>query len=120
MLATWGDCFSYTTMESYHQHLQDPKWQKKRLGVFSRDNWRCRCCNVTDVPLNAHHLYYVKGNKPWEYDDEAIVTVCYNCHEVLHKELNKLSGIIAFKILSGEITEIDFSKYFNKISHGRK
>ena len=107
-------------MKSYHQHLQDPKWQKKRLDIFNRDNWKCRCCFATNVALNAHHLYYIKGNRPWEYDDDAIVTVCNECHGILHKELNKLSGIIAFKILSGEYTEIDFSKYFNKITHGRE
>ena len=116
VVSTRGDCFSYTTMKnkSYSDKLKDPRWQKKRLDIFNRDDWKCRCCYATNTALNAHHLYYVKGNRPWEYDDDAIVTVCNPCHGILHKELNKLSGIIAFEILSGKTSILDFSKYFQK------
>lgn len=35
--------------------------------------------------LNIHHTYYVKGHKPWEYDNEALVTLCENCHKKRHE-----------------------------------
>lgn len=36
-------------------------------------------------PLNIHHLYYVKNYKPWEYDDNALITLCADCHKKRHK-----------------------------------
>lgn len=35
--------------------------------------------------LNIHHKYYVNGLKPWEYDDDALVTLCKECHQKRHK-----------------------------------
>lgn len=35
--------------------------------------------------LNIHHTYYIKGYKPWEYDNEALVTLCENCHKKRHE-----------------------------------
>lgn len=37
--------------------------------------------------LNVHHKYYVYGKKPWEYDDEALVTLCEDCHQKRHENL---------------------------------
>jgi len=40
----------------------------------------------TDTPtiLHVHHKYYVFGNLPWEYKNEALVTVCHECHIAIH------------------------------------
>lgn len=35
--------------------------------------------------LNIHHTYYVKGYKPWEYKDDAFVTLCKDCHKKRHE-----------------------------------
>lgn len=35
--------------------------------------------------LNIHHTYYIKGYKPWEYDNEALVTLCEDCHKKRHE-----------------------------------
>jgi hypothetical protein len=35
--------------------------------------------------LHVHHKYYQYGKLPWEYPDEALTTLCWNCHEELHK-----------------------------------
>lgn len=34
--------------------------------------------------LHVHHKFYQKGKLPWEYENEALVTVCWHCHEELH------------------------------------
>lgn len=34
--------------------------------------------------LNVHHRYYIKGNKPWEYSDDALITLCESCHKLTH------------------------------------
>jgi 5-methylcytosine-specific restriction endonuclease McrA len=35
--------------------------------------------------LNVHHKYYVTGKKPWEYKDDALVTLCKHCHSQFHQ-----------------------------------
>ncbi len=35
--------------------------------------------------LHVHHKYYVKGKLPWEYPNEALVTLCETCHFDFHK-----------------------------------
>lgn len=34
--------------------------------------------------LNVHHNYYTRGKKPWEYPDDALVTLCEDCHKKRH------------------------------------
>ena len=34
--------------------------------------------------LNIHHTYYIKGYKPWDYDNDALVTLCEDCHRKRH------------------------------------
>jgi len=64
----------------YSDKLKDPRWQKKRLEIFERDNWTCIFCGEEEKTLSVHHLYYDKGN-PWEVRNAALVTVCEGCHK---------------------------------------
>ena len=36
--------------------------------------------------LNIHHTYYIEGKKPWEYEDEALETLCEDCHKKRHEK----------------------------------
>ena len=36
--------------------------------------------------LNVHHRYYTIGSKPWEYSNDALVTLCQDCHSKRHKD----------------------------------
>lgn len=38
------------------------------------------------VFLHVHHKYYVKASLPWEYPDDALITLCMDCHTAFHKE----------------------------------
>ena len=38
----------------------------------------------TRVELHVHHKYYVKDKYPWQYSEDALVTVCLECHENIH------------------------------------
>jgi len=88
-------------LEIFKQY-KTAQWQQKRFEILQRDNFSCRCCGG-DYNLQIHHLYYQPKLKVWEYDNEALVTVCESCHQSLTFELPKLAGIIAFKILSSNI-----------------
>lgn len=35
--------------------------------------------------LHVHHTYYQEGLKAWEYPDNSLQTLCWECHENLHK-----------------------------------
>jgi hypothetical protein len=76
--------------------LLDPRWQKKRLEIFSRDDWRCvRCGNNTET-LHVHHSYYARNVSPWDYPGDCLSTLCETCHGKEHGKIAKpLHGRIA-------------------------
>lgn len=74
---------------SYAEMLKDPRWQKRKTEILTRDNFTCQLCGDTEKSLHVHHLRYIKGNKPWEYEDEDLITLCGDCHNKTHEEINK-------------------------------
>ena len=68
----------------YSDKLKDPRWQKKRLQIFERDNFKCFLCGNSKITLNAHHVIYIDGYDPWDYKDELLVTLCEKCHAEIH------------------------------------
>jgi hypothetical protein len=63
----------------YSEKLRDPRWQRRRLEVMQRDDFRCKCCGDALSTLNVHHLMYVK--EPWDCPLEKLETLCERCHE---------------------------------------
>jgi hypothetical protein len=79
-------------MSNYTELLKDPRWQKMRLEIFTRDNWECQICHSKESTLNIHHTYYKKwGTPPWDYPDESLITLCEQCHEIEGQELSELT-----------------------------
>jgi len=66
---------------SYSELLKNPKWQKKRLEILARDEWKCRYCGVNDTTLHVHHLFYSPNKAPWEISDGFLVALCEHCHK---------------------------------------
>ena len=95
-------------MLSTKEQYEHPNWRRKSNEILERDNYTCRCCKSEVTQLHVHHLYYEKGLHVWEYDNEALITLCKKCHSEIHFDLAKISGIIAFEILSGHIDATDF------------
>lgn len=67
--------------EEYLAKLRDPRWQKKRLEILQRDEWKCQDCGNKDRTLHVHHRVYERGAEPWDYADHLLVTLCEFCHE---------------------------------------
>lgn len=65
---------------TYSQKLTDPRWQRKRLEVMQRDDWKCVCCRESKMQLEVHHIDYWNGKEPWEYDLDMLITLCHECH----------------------------------------
>ena len=69
----------------YSEKLRDPRWQKKRLEIFNRDDWRCMKCGDATSTLHVHHtIEYIHGLEPWDYPNETLLTVCWSCHRKEH------------------------------------
>jgi hypothetical protein len=89
-------------MSAYSEQLKDPRWQRKRLEILQRDNWKCVECHKGDVTLNVHHRLYIKGAKPWEYEDSQLSTLCEDCHRYRHELQGELDVALAY-IESGDM-----------------
>ena len=80
---------------SYADDLKSPRWQEKRLRVFERARFRCERCGSTEDTLHAHHKVYLKGRKPWDYEDILLECLCDTCHGDVHDEMEQLGLIVA-------------------------
>ena len=81
---------------TYSDLLKHPKWQKKRLLIMERDNFQCQMCGCENKSLNVHHFYYKKGVKPWQYSNEALITLCEDCHKIEEDEKRvQLAGLLS-------------------------
>lgn len=71
-------------MKDYSKKLKDPRWQKLRLEIMERDDWKCRLCFSEGSTLNVHHKRYAGAN-PWDADSRDLVTLCEDCHTAMHE-----------------------------------
>lgn len=83
---------------SYLEKLRDPRWQRKRLEVFQRDNFACTACGDTESTLNVHHKMYEPGKDPWDYPLSSLETRCDKCHSRASDEV-LLDFLDAFKLV---------------------
>lgn len=73
----------------YREQLMTSAWKVKSAAILERDNRTCQKCGATGVKLNVHHKYYLENHAAWEYDDDALITLCSKCHVGIHdKEVN--------------------------------
>lgn len=79
----------------YVDELKHPRWQEKRLRVFEAAGFHCERCGNADQQLHAHHKIYLKGRRPWEYEDQLLECLCDDCHERAHDEQQQLALIVA-------------------------
>lgn len=66
---------------TYSEKLRNPKWQKKRLEILQRDNFKCVLCKDDETELHVHHQKYTKN--PWDAPNKDLKTMCKNCHRFI-------------------------------------
>jgi 5-methylcytosine-specific restriction endonuclease McrA len=73
--------------KTYAEKLLDPRWQKKRLEILNRDNFKCTLCGDKETELHVHHEEY--SGDPWEAPVDKLKTLCKHCHKVVeyHKSI---------------------------------
>ena len=59
-----------------------------KLYIFRTQNpfhvFRFKFLNFST--LHVHHKYYIEDRNPWEYDENALITLCSDCHSEIHKQ----------------------------------
>ena len=94
---------------TYKEQLLHPRWQRRRLEILQRADWKCEKCREEDKTLHVHHKIYRKGAMAWEYEDDELIALCKDCHESEHqdeKELQPLRSEIYQILQSLEMTEL--------------
>ena len=55
-------------------------------GTPIEEKWKIRLVPAPRaVIFHVHHTYYIFDSAPWQYPDEALITLCSQCHFELHK-----------------------------------
>jgi hypothetical protein len=93
---------------NYKEKLLNPKWQKKRLEILSRDNFRCTFCGDSEKTLHVHHLHY-NGKDPWEIENKLLITLCDVCHKDESFDLKESSDNLINTLKSKGFTSYDFN-----------
>jgi len=103
---------------TYAEQLQSPKWQKKRLEIFNRDKWTCRLCGDKAKTLHVHHLLYCHGLRPWEYDNDFLITLCHDCHIIVMPQVDISLAVFALEIMAA--FGVDSNAYLLNLSNSFK
>lgn len=80
---------------AYSERLRDPRWQRKRFEILTRDKWTCRGCRDKDHNLQVHHKRYERGKMPWEYDNSLLLTLCETCHTRVTALTDKAAALLS-------------------------
>ena len=80
--------------QTYDDLLRTEEWKEKRNHILMRDGCQCQWCGST-TNLNVHHKYYLqypnhRKVKPWNYPDDALITLCRDCHKKAHQKKVKV------------------------------
>ena len=67
-------------MSEYGKKLTSPLWQRRRLEIMQRDDFKCYFCGNATKQLEIHHVVYLRKAEPWDYEDEHLVCLCHDCH----------------------------------------
>lgn len=82
--------------KNYSEGYKSPQWQKRRLEILSRADFKCELCGCDNEQLHVHHKYYTEGKQVWEYDNKCLIALCESCHEEEHESINGLYDYIYY------------------------
>ncbi len=71
--------------ETYSEMLKHPKWQKKRLEVLQRDNFKCDKCGDEETELHIHHKERT-AKDPRDEPIKNLVALCRICHFIVERD----------------------------------
>lgn len=99
---------------AYSEKLKDPRWQKKRLEILQRDEFKCQWCGDTKTTLHVHHDIY-EGEDPWDTDELYLTTLCEDCHSIEHFKYTELEKILLSAVRNFRRFDLDYIKLLNRV-----
>ncbi len=74
---------------TYEEQLETRHWKVRRDEILERDDYCCQEClrgkrENRNIKLHVHHKSYIAGRMAWEYSDEYLITLCEDCHQMIH------------------------------------
>ena len=74
------------------KELSQLKFALQREDIYTKKSHYKMICFFDDITddykfpdLNIHHKYYLLGKNAWEYDNDALITLCVSCHMSEHE-----------------------------------
>lgn len=70
----------------YQSQLRTIQWAMRSEQIKARDGYICERCGANHFKkrMETHHRYYIFGADAWDYPDEALTTLCIDCHRKAH------------------------------------
>lgn len=73
--------------------------------------------------LNIHHKYYIYNHSPWEYENDALITLCENCHKNRHEKskipiYNSNKEFIGYTTICPKCGGSGYLSQYSHIEHG--
>lgn len=70
---------------NYRNYLQTKHWKNIRNKIRNKYNGKCQiCCSTNNI--NVHNNTYERIGKE---DENDLILLCQECHEIFHNKLNK-------------------------------
>lgn len=73
-----------TRRPTYSEQQRTKEWLLRRAMILVRDEFKCRTCGGQGKFLNVHHLCYSDDRLIHQYPDDALQTLCNECHDKTH------------------------------------
>lgn len=68
------------------EHLPSPKeWTITLKEGYQVFDYAINGDSHHPIYLHVHHKYYIKDKLPWDYPDDALITMCAMCHFEFHQ-----------------------------------
>ena len=82
-----------TISPEYKKYIKSSKWRKIRKSIIKRDQEKCRECNkqITEKTCHIHHLTYKNIFNEEKYLED-LITLCPECHSLIHYSKRKTTG----------------------------
>lgn len=64
----------------FEQHKSETKF----IEGFEVSNYAIAGSSAHPIGLHVHHKYYIEDKLPWDYPEDALITMCAKCHYEFH------------------------------------
>ncbi len=82
---------------------------------MERDDFTCKKCGDVESTLHVHHKFYVFGREPWEYENDELITLCWECHEEEGWDKESFMGFVHMCLKEG-LTYGNLAQYMSGIA----